>query len=94
MKQISALVRRNSKLFFKDKGMFFTAMITPCILLVLYATFLGNIYRDTFSQNLPPFVSLSQSVLDGLGGRSADFFLACGILHHRGFLLQYFNGAG
>lgn len=77
MKQISALVRRNSKLFFKDKGMFFTAMITPCILLVLYATFLGNIYRDTFSQNLPPFVSLSQSVLDGLvGGQLISSLLA------------------
>lgn len=77
MKQISALVRRNSKLFFKDKGMFFTAMITPCILLVLYATFLGNIYRDTFSQNLPPFVSLSESVLDGLvGGQLISSLLA------------------
>ena len=77
MKQISALVRRNSKLFFKDKGMFFTAMITPCILLVLYATFLGNLYRDTFSQNLPPFVSLSQSVLDGLvGGQLISSLLA------------------
>lgn len=68
MKQLSALVRRNSKLFFKDKGMFFTAMITPCILLVLYATFLGNLYRDTFVQNLPSFVTLSESVLDGLVG--------------------------
>ena len=77
MKQISALVRRNSKLFIKDKGMFFTAMITPCILLVLYATFLGNLYRDTFSQNLPPFVSLSQSVLDGLvGGQLISSLLA------------------
>lgn len=77
MKQISALVRRNSKLFFKDKGMFFTAMITPCILLVLYATFLGNIYRDIFSQNLPPFVSLSESVLDGLvGGQLISSLLA------------------
>lgn len=77
MKQISALVRRNSKLFFKDKGMFFTAMITPCILLVLYATFLGNLYRDTFTQNLPSFVSLSQSVLDGLvGGQLISSLLA------------------
>ena len=33
------LVKRNVKLFFKDKGMFFTALMTPGILLVLYATF-------------------------------------------------------
>ena len=77
MKQISALVRRNSKLFFKDKGMFFTAMITPCILLVLYATFLGNLYRDTFAQNLPPFLTLSDSLLNGLvGGQLISSLLA------------------
>ena len=29
------LIKRNIKLFFKDKGMFFTALITPGILLVL-----------------------------------------------------------
>lgn len=77
MKQLTALVRRNSKLFFKDKGMFFTAMITPCILLVLYATFLGNIYRDTFTQNLPPFLTLSDSLLNGLvGGQLVSSLLA------------------
>ena len=39
------LIKRNIKLFFKDKGMFFTSLITPAILLVLYVTFLGNVYR-------------------------------------------------
>ena len=43
MKQLSALVKRNTKLYFRDKGMFFTSLITPLILLVLYGTFLGNI---------------------------------------------------
>ena len=28
------LIKRNIKLFFKDKGMFFTSLITPAILLV------------------------------------------------------------
>lgn len=75
MKQVMALVRRNTMLFFKDKGMFFTAMITPCILLVLYATFLGNIYRDSFTQNMP--VALSDSLLDGLvGGQLVSSLLA------------------
>ena len=30
-----ALIRRNTKLYFKDKGMFFASLITPVILLVL-----------------------------------------------------------
>ena len=37
MTGLGALIRRNSKLYFKDKGMFFTSLITPMILLVLYA---------------------------------------------------------
>jgi len=48
MKEITALVSRNRKLFFKDKGMLFSSMITPVILIVLYATFLANIYKDSF----------------------------------------------
>lgn len=32
------MVIRNIKLFFKDKGMFFTSLVTPMILLVLYVT--------------------------------------------------------
>ncbi|MBQ3116338.1 MAG: ABC transporter permease [Clostridia bacterium] len=50
MKVFSAMVRRNSKLFFKEKGLFFTALITPLILLVLYATFLSNVYKNSFQQ--------------------------------------------
>ena len=53
MNTVLALIKRNIKLFFKDKGMFFTSLITPAILLVLYATFLGNVYRDSFEMNLP-----------------------------------------
>ena len=32
MSTLKALIRRNTKLFFRDKGMFVTAMITPMIL--------------------------------------------------------------
>jgi multidrug/hemolysin transport system permease protein len=46
--------------------MFFTALITPAILLVLYATFLGNVYRDSFTANLPAQLPLSDAVIDGL----------------------------
>ena len=48
MRALKALVKRDMKLFFKDKGLFFTSLITPLVLLVLYGTFLGNIYEDIF----------------------------------------------
>lgn len=57
--------RRNIKLFFKDKGMFFSSLITPIILLVLYATFLANIYKQSFSSALPQGVIVPQELLDG-----------------------------
>ena len=54
MKTFLAMTKRNIKLFFRDKGLFFTSMITPIILLILYATFLANVYRDSFSSSIPP----------------------------------------
>lgn len=54
MKTVYFLTRRNCRLFFKDKGMFFSSLITPIILLVLYATFLAKIYRDSFVGAVPP----------------------------------------
>ncbi len=68
MSTTSILIKRNIKLFFKDKGMFFTALITPVILLVLYATFLGNVYRDSLTAGIPESIELSKSVIDGLVG--------------------------
>ena len=66
MSTVLALIKRNIKLFFKDKGMFFTSLITPAILLVLYATFLGNVYRDSFEMNLPDTFKLSEKLMNGL----------------------------
>ena len=66
MKTTLNLIKRNIKLFFKDKGMFFTALITPAILLVLYATFLGNVYKDSFMAGIPPMFTVSDKVIDGL----------------------------
>ena len=73
----SALIKRNIKLFFKDKGMFFTSLITPAILLVLYATFLGKVYRDSFTASLPDMFTLSDNIIDGLvGGQLMSSILA------------------
>ena len=49
MKTTWLLIKRNIKLFFADKGLFFVSLITPAILLVLYVTFLENVYRDSFT---------------------------------------------
>ena len=77
MSTVLALIKRNIKLFFKDKGMFFTSLITPAILLVLYATFLGNVYRDSFEMNLPKAFKMSESLLNGLvGGQLISSILA------------------
>ena len=71
------LIKRNIKLFFKDKGMFFTSLITPAILLVLYVTFLGNVYRDSFTSNLPDSLKLSEDIIEGLvGGQLISSILA------------------
>lgn len=77
MSTSSILIKRNTKLFFKDKGMFFTSLITPAILLVLYATFLGKVYRDSFTASLPDMFTLSDNIIDGLvGGQLMSSILA------------------
>lgn len=78
MKTTLALIRRNIKLFFKDKGLFFTSLITPLILLVLYSTFLGNVYRDSFLMSIPEFMQNEVSnIIDGcVGGQLISSLLA------------------
>lgn len=66
MKTFIELTKRNIKLFFKDKGMFITSLITPIILLVLYTTFLGNVYEDSFISSLPEGFSLSNKIIKGM----------------------------
>ncbi len=65
MKEITALVSRNRKLFFKDKGMLFSSMITPAILIVLYATFLANVYKDSFVSATKDMIDLSDKIING-----------------------------
>lgn len=47
-KKFISLVSRNTKCYFKDKFTFFMSLLTPLILLVLFATFLRNVYVDSF----------------------------------------------
>lgn len=60
------LIKRNVKLFFKDKGMFFTSLVTPAILLVLYATFLSNVYKDSFMMGIPTGIIIDGGLVDSL----------------------------
>ncbi len=68
MKACGALIKRNVTMFFKDKGTFFTSLITPMILLVLYATFLSNVYEDSFRAALPAELFVEDSLINGLVG--------------------------
>ncbi len=69
MKAFVILVKRNTKLFFKDKGLFFTSLITPLILLVLYATFLSNVYKNSFESVITSMgESIDKEILNGLAG--------------------------
>ena len=82
MTGLGALIRRNSKLYFKDKGMFFTSLITPMILLVLYVTFLSRTYEGSFRSALAAAgAQVEDSLLHGcVGGQLISSLLAisCG----------------
>lgn len=72
-----AMISRNIKLFFKDKGMLFTSLVTPCILLVLYATFLKNIYDDSFRSAIPEGFSIPDTLIEAtVGGELISSLLA------------------
>lgn len=71
------LTERNIKLFFKDKGMFFSSLITPVILLVLYITFLADVFRDSFASALPENFSVAESLINAtVGGELVSSILA------------------
>ena len=77
MTGLGALIKRDCKLFFKDKGMFITSLITPLILLVLYATFLANVYRDSFASAIPQGFSVPEALISGtVGGQLISSLLA------------------
>ena len=67
MTGLGALIRRNIKLYFKDKGVFYSSLITPVILLVLYATFLKKVFDDSFRSALKQAGgTVADSVLNGV----------------------------
>ena len=78
MTGLGALIRRDMKLYFKDKGMFFSSLITPILLLVLYTTFLKKVFDDSFRSALEAAgATVADSVLNGVvGGQLVSSLLA------------------
>lgn len=77
MTGLFSMFSRDCKLFFKDKAMFFTSLITPLILLVLYATFLANVYKDSFMSAMPEGFKVSEKLIDAtVGGELFSSLLA------------------
>lgn len=78
MSILTSLIKRNTKLYFKDKAMFFTSLITPLILLVLYGTFLSKVFEDSFKGALSAAGGTATDELIGgcVGGVLASSLLA------------------
>lgn len=67
MKTFLLTLKRNVKMFFKDKGLFFTSLITPLILLLLYATFLSNVYKNSVNDIFSNMgIILDSKILNGI----------------------------
>lgn len=66
MQQIVKLVKRNVKVYFSDKETFFTSLITPLILLVLYGTFLGKVFKDSYIAAIPNISEEAEKIVSGI----------------------------
>lgn len=77
MRRMWELVLRNTKMYFKDMGMFLTSLITPAILLILFMTFLGSIYKNSFVSAIPKGLEVSDKLINGLvAGQLSSAILA------------------
>lgn len=77
MRRMWELVLRNTKMYFKDMGMFLTSLITPAILLILFMTFLGSIYKNLFVSAIPKGLEVSDKLINGLvAGQLSSAMLA------------------
>ena len=65
MKTIWSMADRNRKLFFRDRGMLLSSLITPIILIALYVTFLAKIYKDSFAANIPEVLNVAEKLING-----------------------------
>lgn len=68
--RLKYLIARNCKVFFRDKGTFFSSLIAPIILLFLYMTFLNGTYSDSLTNMVENNfgVTLEKSVVNAFSG--------------------------
>lgn len=78
MKTLISFTKRNIKLFFKDMGLFLVSLITPAILLILFVTFLGSVYENSFVSILEQFnITADDKIIKGMtGGQLVSSLLA------------------
>ncbi len=71
---------RNIRLFFKDRGLVLTALISPLIVLVLYILFLHGVFRDSFVSSLGG-MTIDDGLINGyIAGYEVSSILAvCGV---------------
>lgn len=62
------MIKRNTKIYFKDKGVFLSSLITPIILMVLFITFLKNVYIESIESQIPTGMELPPRLLNGFAG--------------------------
>lgn len=71
------MLKRNLSIFYKDKMLFFVSLITPIILIILYATFLINVYRSAFNDSLPQGFVVDSTIVEGMiGGQMMSSLIA------------------
>lgn len=68
MKTVLLLTGRNIRIYFKDKVTFFTSLITPVILLILYVTFLRSVYVDSLLAGMPEGIEIPEKLINGFTG--------------------------
>ena len=68
LRRFGAFVARNTKAYFKNKFNFFLSLITPLILLVLFVTFLRNVYIESFRAAFPEGFAVDPRLLNGVVG--------------------------
>ncbi len=67
-KKLLSLIQRNIKCYFKDKMIFLVSLITPLILLLLFVTFLRNVYLNSIKDLIPDGYDISGRIIEGLAG--------------------------
>lgn len=62
------LVKRNVKVYFKDKSSFFMSLLSPLILFALFITFLRSVYESSFLAMIPEGITVEKSIIDAFTG--------------------------